>query len=207
MPDRSVGGSAYVDRLIGEVLDRLDDLALLKNTIVLVGCMDHGFSLGWHGKYGKGNPYDMESMVPLLIRLPDGRNAGARSGALVELVDLYPTLVDLCGLPQPPQLLEGVSLRPLLNDPERPWKQAVFVHRAFHLRDVGVKTREWNLVHHAGRPLELYHRRKDPLNLHDVAADYRDVVRALREFLDLGWRTALPEEYSLARDTEQGRSL
>ena len=101
---------------MGRLLDALDRLRLWDSTVVvLIG--DNGYLLGERGGYwGKGIPYEESCAVPMLIAAP-GMARGRGCRAVVELLDLYPTLVDLCGLPSPPGL-EGRSLTPLLENPD-----------------------------------------------------------------------------------------
>ncbi len=105
---------SFLDAQVGKVLEALRALDLERSTIV-VFWSDHGFHLGEHAFWGKSTNYERDTRVPLIISAP-GLPSGRSTGALVELVDLYPTLTDLCGLPAPPDLA-GVSLRPLLSDP------------------------------------------------------------------------------------------
>jgi arylsulfatase A-like enzyme len=115
---------SYTDAMIGRVLDELDRLGLTDNTIVVLWG-DHGWKLGEHGMWAKHTNFELDTRVPLIISAPRMAARGQRTPALGELVDLYPTLAELAGLPLPPHL-EGSSLAPLLNDPARPWKQAAF---------------------------------------------------------------------------------
>ena len=111
----------YLDTQIGTVLDELDTLGLRKNTII-VFWSDHGLHLGEHGLLRKTTVFDVDARVPMIITTPD-HPGGQRSRSLTELLDIYPTLVDLCGL-KPPHELEGASLVPVLNNPTHKVKEA-----------------------------------------------------------------------------------
>ncbi|WP_437206398.1 sulfatase [Planctomicrobium sp. SH664] len=115
---------AYMDAQVGLLLDAVDKQNLWDNTIV-VFVSDHGYHLGEHGGlWHKGTLFEEATRVPYLVAAPGGKK-GVVSEALVELVDLYPTLTSLCGVPAPSSL-EGSSFAPLLKDPELPWKTGAF---------------------------------------------------------------------------------
>jgi iduronate 2-sulfatase len=114
---------SYVDAQIGKVIDELDRLDLAKETII-VFWSDHGFHLGEHSLWAKTSNFERDARVPMIIATP-GSKGGHRSSALVELLDLYPTLADLCGISAPPNL-EGVSLRSVLDDSGATVKPAAF---------------------------------------------------------------------------------
>ncbi len=109
--------TSYVDAQIGKVLGALDQLDLSEKTIVVLWG-DHGFHVGDHGTWCKHTNFEVAVHSPLLLRVP-GRGHGKRVPATVEFLDIYPTLVDLAGLPRPAHL-EGSSLAPFLGDPTRP---------------------------------------------------------------------------------------
>ena len=120
---------SYVDEQVGKIVDELDRLGLADSTIiVLFG--DHGFHLADHGAFwAKHSNFENATRTPLIIRVP-GMNQTGNSDTPVGLIDVFPTLVDLCSLPYPKQPnglhLEGTSLLPLIQDPTQPWKKGVF---------------------------------------------------------------------------------
>ncbi|MDA0281922.1 MAG: sulfatase-like hydrolase/transferase [Planctomycetota bacterium] len=115
---------SFIDALIGRLLDELERLDLADNTIVVLWG-DHGWKLGEHNSWCKQSNYEIDARVPLIIRAPSASANGRKTEALVELVDVYPTLCELAGLPVSDHL-EGRSIVPLLSEPEQPWKQAAF---------------------------------------------------------------------------------
>lgn len=121
-----LGCVSYIDAQIGMVLDALDEAGLRDNTIIMLWG-DHGWHLGDMGIWGKATNYEIATHVPLMVwtpNMPDGTR-GQTSDALVELVDMYPTLCDLAGLEKPAHL-EGTSFQPLLINPDRTWEAAAF---------------------------------------------------------------------------------
>jgi iduronate 2-sulfatase len=115
---------SYMDAQIGKVLEALDKSGSAGNTII-VFFADHGYHIGEHSLWGKTSDFEFDAHVPLMISDLRKENHGKKTSALAELVDLFPTLVDLCHLPVPPNL-DGVSLGPVLADPARSVKPAAF---------------------------------------------------------------------------------
>ncbi|MFT5301626.1 MAG: sialidase-1 [Mariniblastus sp.] len=113
---------SYIDAQIGRVLAELERLELEENTIVsLFG--DHGYHLGEQGLWGKTTNFELDTLVPLIVRVPGMQHEGVLSDSLIELVDLFPTLTELAGLP-PREQLEGDSFVSVLNDPTATTKDA-----------------------------------------------------------------------------------
>ena len=108
---------SFIDAQIKIVLDSLKESGEWENTIVIF-TSDHGYHLGDHFLWGKVTLFDIGAKVPFIVHAPGLTKAGTRSEAMVELIDIYPTLAQLTGL-TPPGHLQGASLRPLLDHPER----------------------------------------------------------------------------------------
>jgi arylsulfatase A-like enzyme len=115
---------SYVDAQVGKVLDELDRLGLRENTVVVLWG-DNGWKLGEHDAWSKFSTCELDTRVPVIISAPGMESPGSHTDALVELVDIYPTLCDLCSVDRP-DFLEGASVASLLDEPARPWKTATF---------------------------------------------------------------------------------
>jgi arylsulfatase A-like enzyme len=194
---------SYMDAQLGRVLDELDRLGLADSTIVALWG-DHGWKLGDHGAWCKHTNYERDTNAPLIVSAPGRSARGSVSEALVEFVDLYPTLVDLCGLPMPDGL-EGTSLAPLLDDPEQPWKPAAFSQYPRGIpgkgRAMGYAMRTdrhrfvaWTLPDGTVDAYELYDHQADPHEDLNLAADpsHADLVEQLAAQLQAGWQAARP---------------
>jgi arylsulfatase A-like enzyme len=195
---------SYVDAQIGRLLDTLDDLAVRKKTIIIVWG-DHGWQLGEHGMWDKHSNFETSTWSPLIVSMP-GQKAG-RTEALVEFVDIYPSLCELAGLPLSPGL-EGVSFAPLIDDPSRPWKKAAFSQyprvipgygkiargMGHSMRTDRYRFTEWRVPGTDFRAYELYDHRTDPDENTNMAKhpDQRDLVEQLKKQLHAGWQAALP---------------
>jgi iduronate 2-sulfatase len=166
---------SFVDAQVGKLLSTLDELKLRDKTIVLF-MGDHGWCLGEHGQWQKMLLFEESARVPLIISLPKAPTTGA-SPRPVELVDLYPTFADLCGLPAP-EKLDGRSLRPLLTNPKAHWIQPA-VTQVVHPQDnkkimgYSVRTEHWRYTEWDGGAagVELYDHLKDPNEYANLAND------------------------------------
>jgi len=156
-----LGMSTLVDECVGRIVGSLQHHGHWDNTII-VFTSDHGDLMGAHGMLGKFfNHYEEALRVPMILRLPGDAQAGTCRPELSELLDLYPTLCDLTGVPRPegPHTLAGQSLTPLLHGDMTTSRSFVFsqIEHAYMVR-----TTDWKLVVHTADPSELYHLAADP---------------------------------------------
>ena len=183
---------SYMDAQVGKLLKALDDTGLAENTVVILWG-DHGWYLGDFGDWCKHTNYEVATRVPLIVHVP-GMKEGAVTNGLTEYVDIYPTLCELTGL-EIPEHCQGSSFAPLLEEPEREWKQAAFSQykkkkpRSAVMLGTSVRTQryrytEWREVE-SGRldALELIDFDKDPNALRNVAAgpEYASEIERLSE--------------------------
>lgn len=198
----------YVDAQLGRVVDELDRLGLRDNTVIIVWG-DHGYQLGEHGTWCKATAWENPARVPMMLSVPEklaSQNArGKRTDALVEFVDIFPTLSELCGLPLPEQL-EGTSMVPLLESPDREWKSAAFTTQARSVPGEGrrlaraMRTDRYRFVAWSGggadeQPVyELYDMVKDPEEMVNIAneGENAELVKELAARLAKGWKGERP---------------
>jgi iduronate 2-sulfatase len=192
---------SYMDAQLGRVLDELDRLGLASNTIIVLWG-DHGWHLGDHGMWCKHTNYEQATRIPLIVSAPGVTKPGARApNALVETVDLYPTLAELAGLPAPkvPQKIEGRSFVPALRDPKIGARNYLFhVYPRGERLGRAVRTARYRLVEWkvpGAAPdtaeIELYDYETDPFETRNLAAESPEVVSRLRAML-----ATLPEAKS-----------
>ncbi|MDF1851490.1 MAG: sulfatase-like hydrolase/transferase [Verrucomicrobiales bacterium] len=201
--------TSYVDAQIGKVLSRLEELGLSENTIVVLWG-DHGFHLGDLGIWTKHTNYEQANRIPLVIQAPGVSKSGSSTRQPAESVDLFPTLVELAGLPEPDvvQPIDGVSLVPVLKDPE-----ARVRDHAFHAYPKGkmgraIRTERYRLVEWKSpgadpstAEVELYDYEIDPLESKNLAEEKPKVVAELLEKL-----SAYPEAVSRSRNKAPKKS-
>ncbi|MFB2119980.1 sulfatase [Parapedobacter sp. 2B3] len=201
-------GISYIDAQIGKLLDELERLGLLQNTLIVLWS-DHGFHLGELGLWCKTTNFETDTRVPLIISSPLLENKAAHSDALVELVDIYPTLLELAGLPIPDDL-DGTSMAPLIAEPGRDWKKAAFsqfprpwMYKAkpevmgYSVRIRDYRYTEWrNMDSGVVVDSELYHYGADDIEHRNLAGnpDFRATEKSMKQLLDGGWKQALPSD-------------
>jgi choline-sulfatase len=169
---------SFMDSQVGRVLDALEERGLSNNTIIILWS-DHGWHLGEKGISGKNTLWERSTRVPLIFAGPgifkDG--AGGRSTRPVELLDLYPTMIELSGLPARPEL-QGHSLVKLLRNPQAAWQwPAITTHNQ---NNHSVRSEQWRYIRYADGSEELYDHRSDPNEWTNLAKDKR-YARVIRE--------------------------
>ncbi len=178
--------TSYVDAQVGRVLDALGEFGLTERTIVVLWG-DHGYHLGELGVWGKHTLHERSLRTTFIVRTPDMRAPGIASEAITGSIDVYPTLLDLCGLAVP-EHLDGVSFADLLVDPSGLgsgealgfWREG----RGHSLRNDRYRITRWADGEGDVRQVELYDHQQDPEETRNLAAYHEDLVAHLLARLD-----------------------
>jgi uncharacterized sulfatase len=182
-----------MDEQAGRVLTAVEKMGLASNTII-VFWGDHGWHLGEHGRWQKMTLMEESARVPLIVAAPGRRGNGKESNALVEFVDVYPTLAELCGLAAP-KTLEGQSFVRLLDQPGQKFKKAAFTQLQYEeITGRSVRTEQYRYIRWegGGGGEELYDHAADPGEFTNLAGKpaAANVLAEHRAILDRGWRAA-----------------
>lgn len=179
--------TTFTDAQVGKVLAALRDSDEAANTVVIL-LSDHGYHLGERGWWNKSTLYEYSAQAPVMVRAPGRKGMGQPSQGLVEFVDIYPTLVELCGL-QPPPHLQGRSFVELLDSPAAGSKTAVFTQlKKGAVMARAVRTEHWRYVELEGgrQGAELFDHSADPGEFTNLIGDtqFASVIAELRALLD-----------------------
>ena len=171
----------YADSEVGRILDGLDASGRREETVIVL-FSDHGFHLGEKQRWRKQTLWQESTRVPLIIVAPGITTRGSRSSQPVSLMDIYPTLAELAGLPIP-EYLEGRSLLPLLKNPDATWDSAAITTASF--RNHSVRTSRYRFTRYADNSEELYDLETDPHEWNNLIgqADISSLRDALAEWL------------------------
>jgi iduronate 2-sulfatase len=185
---------SFTDANVGKLLGELDRLGLRDETIVILWG-DHGWKLGEHASWCKHTNMENDANAPLIIRAPEQKAPGGKTRALVEFVDIYPTLCELAGLPQPPHL-EGTSAAALLDDPDLPGEPAAFSqYPRGNVMGYSMRTDRYRFTSWKNRrtghvqAVELYDHQTDPQENVNIAGmpEHAELVQMLQRQLDESW--------------------
>ena len=175
--------TTFADAQVGRILDALERSGLSDNTIVLF-TSDHGYHMGEHGHWQKTTLFENAARVPLIISVPGMKTAGRSTATPAEMVDFYPTLAALCGLPVP-EHVSGINLAPVLDDVRATPRRAALTQYAtgYSLRTARYRYTEWGPGGRQGN--ELYDHASDPKELINLSArpGSADVVARLSKLL------------------------
>ncbi len=181
--------TSFTDAQIGRVLDQLESLGLMESTVIAF-CGDHGYNLSENGNIGKNIVYEATLHSPLIVSIPGQTYPGEATDAIVELVDIFPTLCDACEIPLLKEL-EGLSMCPVMEQPSLPWKTAAFSQRN---QQLSMRTDRYRYTE-VSNLIELYDYGVNPYSEENIAhlPENAELVTQLSAQLHAGWQAALPE--------------
>lgn len=181
---------SFIDAQIGRILQALDDTGRANSTTVVIWT-DHGFMLGEQWKWRKGPLRDLSTGCLLIWRAPGVSQTGGVCERPVETIDIFPTMFDLCGVPQP-EGIEAISMKPLLEDPEALWKEGALMWAG---RNRSIVTEKWRYCEYRNGRRELFDRNNDPGEFTNLAEDpgHADTVAELSGLIAGGWQACLPD--------------
>ena len=168
---------SYADAQVGQLMAKLRELKLDENTVVILWG-DHGWHLGEHGVWGKHTLFEESLRAPLLIRAPAVAGQGKTSDAVVETIDLFPTLCELAGIDMP-EFVDGASLVPQLENVDAAGRDAI----SYKPGAVTVRTATHRLIVHKDGYAELYDHRSPAKETLNIAEEYPELVEELRGIL------------------------
>ena len=171
----------FVDEQIGKVLDALEKSPNGKNTIIVLWS-DHGQHLGEKRHFRKQALWEEATRVPLYFNVPNNKNNGQKSSQVVSLLDVYPTLAELCKLPVLPKL-EGKSLVPFINDPSKKEDRSILT--TWYYKNHAVRSNDWRYIQYRNGGEELYNHKTDPGEHINLAnnPEYAEVIKAHKKWL------------------------
>ncbi|GAB5560498.1 MAG: sulfatase [Synoicihabitans sp.] len=172
---------SFTDDMVGRLLTALQNGPLAENTVIVLWS-DHGYHLGQKETWEKFALWEQTTRVPLIVAAPGKFEVGVSSAAAVSLLDIYPTLNELCGLPTE-ESLDGTSLVSLMHDPVQATNRAIVITHG--RENHAVRSADWRYIRYADGSEELYDQRTDPKNFHNLAvlSDYAAIKSQLANHL------------------------
>jgi arylsulfatase A-like enzyme len=172
---------SFTDDQIGRVIKALENSPYWKNTIVVLWS-DHGQHLGEKRHFRKQALWEESTKVPLFFKIPGQKSVGLKCKQVVSLLDIYPTLVELCNLPIAPKL-EGNSMVSLIDDPETTWEKPVL--STWYYKNHAIRSNNWRYIRYRDGSEELYNHQNDPgehINLAENPS-YGDIIAEHQKWL------------------------
>ena len=169
---------SYADAQVGRLLEQLENTGADKNTVIVLWG-DHGWHLGEHAIWGKHALFEESLRSPLIVSYPEITAAGEPTDSIVETLDVFPTLCELTGVPSP-DFVDGVSLSPLLKDPNAAGHTAISYKSSVRT----IRTDSHRLILHKGGHAELYDHVSAEKETRNIADDNPELVKKLTQQLD-----------------------
>lgn len=171
----------FADDMVGYILDALEKSAYHDNTIVVLWS-DHGYHLGSKNTLHKWTLWEEVTRVPFIIKAPDMAGNGFQCHQPVDMLNVYPTLISLCGLP-PKEGLDGYDMSLLLHNPDADWEWPAITE--YRYGQVAVRTMDWRYIRYSDMTEELYNRDEDPREWYNLAGDekYEHILEKHRKWI------------------------
>jgi arylsulfatase A-like enzyme len=184
---------SFMDYNLGRVLKALDESAYRDNTIVVLWA-DNGFHMGEKHHFAKYALWEKTTRVLMMIRVPGMKTAGKVQQQPVNLLDIYPTLVELCDLQSPAQALDGISLLSLMEDENATREQPSVT--IYQQSSVGIRSADWRYIRYGDSTEELYNEKEDPGEINNLASDpsYDQVKQNLSRWIPQSIQAETPEQ-------------
>ena len=175
---------AFVDAQVGKVLDALEKSKYADNTIVILWA-DHGYHLGEKNRFAKQALWERDTRTVFIIKglnIPKSKKCNQP----VQLIDIYPTLLNLCNLPENPHL-EGHSLKKLIYGKEKAWNYPALSF--YGVGNIAIRDKRYRLIRYEDDSMELYDMKNDPNEWHNLAGEikYRKEIKRLRKYIPTNW--------------------
>ena len=198
---------SFVDAQVGRILDYLETSGLDKNTLI-VFTSDHGYHLGEHGHWQKNTLFENATRIPLIISAPNSENKGVACNSPVELIDLYPTLMDLTGI-TPPQHVVGKSLQPLMKNVNASVRGSALSRwrKGYSIKTKRFRLTKWGSNGELG--YELYDHKNDKNELINLAnnQDYSEIMDSLKLVIEKRIADASIKPKGLGRQFENAKPM
>ena len=191
---------SFADAQVGRLLEALDQSPYAENTVI-VFWSDHGWHLGEKNHWHKMTLWEEATRVPLIVVAPGVAKAGERCDRPVGLIDIYPTLIDLCGLKAKPEL-DGISLTPLLRHPDAAWSRPAVSQ--YKRGQCAVRSQRWRYIRYSDGTEELYDHDTDPHEWTNLAGDdkHRPVIAEHARWLPSTWAEHAPTKSAYQFDPQ-----